>query len=343
MVNILKIEDFLQNIDEDSLLIDARSPSEYSESHIKNAINLYVLDDKEREQVGTLYKKSPFDAKMLGASLISKNIAAYLQNELKEFTPKTKIFVYCSRGGQRSNSLGTVLSNIGFRVYKLHGGYKSYRSHILNHLDTFKYDSFVVLDGLTGSGKSELIREFENSIDLERLANHYGSSFGAINGRQPSMKQFQNSIYHELKRVEKYDATVIEGESKKIGDLHIPTIFYKKILKAPRIWIESPLQDRVKRIVKDYKKIDKEFFESSISKITPYIDKRYLADIKKSFYERDYYKCAEILLSKYYDKVYRYRGNYATVINHTTTEETVSEINRFISSILVNRTGTGAL
>ncbi len=336
MLNILNINSFLQNIDKNSLLIDTRSPNEYKESHIKNAINLYVLDDKEREQVGTLYKRSPFDAKMLGASLISKNIALYLQNELKEFTPKTKIFIYCSKGGQRSGSLGMVLSNIGFRVYKLQGGYKSYRNHVLNHLDTFKYDNFVVLDGLTGTGKSDLIKEFENSIDLEKLANHYGSSFGAINGEQPSMKQFQNSIYHELKRVEKYNATIIEGESKKIGKLHIPTIFYKKIIKAPRIWIESPLSDRVQRIVRDYKKIDKEFFENSISKITPYIDKKYLSDIKNYFYKNDLYKCAEILLSKYYDKVYKYRGNYATVINYTTTEETVSEIKLFISEILMN-------
>ncbi|NPA73685.1 MAG: tRNA 2-selenouridine(34) synthase MnmH [Epsilonproteobacteria bacterium] len=329
----IKIGDFLTDLKGDFLLIDARSPAEYKESHIKDAVNLFVLDDKERKEVGTLYKKSPFDAKMLGASLISKNISLYLQNELKRYTPKTKIFIYCSRGGQRSGSLGTVLSNIGFRVYKLEGGYKAYRNYILDYLDSFFYDGFVVLDGLTGSGKSELIREFENSIDLEGLANHYGSSFGDINGVQPSQKQFQNSIYHELKRVEKYSSTLIEGESKKIGKLHVPSYFYKKILKSPRIWIESPLQDRVERIVKDYQNIDEVFFEKAIKRIKPYIKSSYLKDAKDAFYAKDYRKCAEILLSKYYDKVYRHRGNYAIVIHYKSKEQTVREIKSFIENL----------
>jgi len=343
MIKILETQNFLESIDKDSLLIDARSPAEYKESHIKNATNLYVLDNKQREEVGTLYKKSPFDAKMLGASLISQNIARYLQNELKDITPKTKIFIYCSRGGQRSGSFGIVLANIGFRVYKLKGGYKAYRHEVLNYLENFKQDNFFVLDGLTGSGKSELIKEFENSIDLEGLANHFGSSFGDINGEQPSQKQFQNSLYDELKRVESYKSVLIEGESKKIGKLHIPSKLYEKMLKAPRIWIDSPMEDRVQRIVKDYQNIDEDFFEKAISRIRPYIEKRYIFDIKKAFYREDLHKCAYLLLKNYYDKVYKHRGNYAVTIKYTTKEETKREIEEFISSYLMNRASAATL
>ncbi len=336
MVKILDIKNFLNDIDDNSILIDARSPAEFEESHIKGAINLYVLNNEQRKRVGTLYKKSPFDAKMLGAALISENVAKYLQNELKDTTPKTKIFIYCSRGGQRSGSFGIILANIGFRVYKLKGGYKAYRHEVLDYLDSFDFDNFFVLDGLTGCGKSELIKEFQNSIDLEQLANHFGSSFGDINGKQPSQKQFQNSLYDELKRTEHFSAVLIEGESKKIGKLHIPSHFYDKMLKAPRIRIDSSMEDRVKRIVKDYQNINEDFFEKAINRIKPYIEKRYIYDIKKAFYRKDLQKCAYLLLENYYDKVYRYRGNYAITIRYTTKEETKNKIEEFISSYLTN-------
>ena len=328
MIQELEIKYFLHNFKEskDALLIDARSPAEFEESHIKDAINLYSLDNNQRAEVGTLYKKSPFKAKMLGASLISANISKYLQNELKELTPKTEIFIYCSRGGQRSGAFATILSAIGFRVYKLKGGYKSYRNFVINYLDNFEYDNFIVLDGLTGSGKSEIIRELDNAIDLEALANHYGSSFGGVNGSQPSQKQFQNSLFDELERVKKYSVTFLEGESKKIGKLHIPSRLYDKMLNSPHIWIESPLKERAKRIVKDYQGIDSKFFEESLKKIKPYIDKEYLLKAKEAFYKGDLHKCAYILLENYYDKVYKRRGGYVQKISHNSLSDTIETL-----------------
>ncbi len=336
MIKELEIEDFICKMDENSILIDTRSPAEFDESHIKNAINLYVLDNEQRKEVGTLYKKSPFKAKMLGAALISSNVSKYLQNDLSKITPKTKIFAYCSRGGQRSGSFGAILDSIGFRVYKLKGGYKAYRNYILDYLENFSYDKFLVLDGFTGSGKSEIIKKFDNSINLEKLANHYGSSFGAINGAQPSVKQFQNSIYDELQRVKKYDITLLEGESKKIGKLHIPHKLYEKMLNSPHVWIKSTLKERAKRILKDYHAIDEEFFELAANKITPYIKKEYLTDAKKAFYNNDLETCAVILLEKYYDKVYKKRGNYIATIKFENLEATIEEIKKHISSILMH-------
>ncbi len=329
----LDIKIFLDSMDKDFILIDTRSPEEFDQSHIIGSINLYSLNNKEREEVGTLYKQSPFKAKMLGASLICKNISFHLQNKLANITPKTKIFLYCSRGGLRSGSFGTVLSNIGFRVYKLKNGYKAYRNYVLDYLDTFEYDNFLVLDGLTGSGKSEIIREFENKIDLEKLANHYGSSFGQINGEQPSTKQFQNSIFHQLRKMEKYKYILIEGESKKIGKLHVPHRLHQKMLKAPRIWIEASLKDRVQRIIKDYKNIDEVFFETAIEKIRPYIEKKYLNEIITSFYQKDLQKCASILLEKYYDKVYKHRGDHIVSIYNDSLQYSKEKIKNFISSL----------
>jgi len=328
MIVELEVKEFLDKIrkSKDSLLIDARSPAEFKESHIKDAINLYSLDNNQRAEVGTLYKKSPFKAKMLGAALISANISRYLQNELKELTPKTELFIYCSRGGQRSGAFATILSAIGFRVYKLKGGYKSYRNFVVKYLDNFEYDNFIVLDGLTGSGKSEIIRELDNAIDLEALANHYGSSFGGVNGSQPSQKQFQNSLFDELERVKKYSVTFLEGESKKIGKLHIPSRLYDKMLNSPHVWIESPLEERAKRIVKDYQGIDTIFFEESLKKIKPYIYKEHLAKAREAFCMDDLYRCAYILLDKYYDRVYKRRGGYIVTIKHKETIKIVKKL-----------------
>ncbi len=333
MINTLNVNDFLNEMDESSLLIDARSPEEYNESHMKNAINLYALNDIERKKVGTLYKTSAFDAKRLGASYIAKNVSYHLQHFLSTVTPKTKIFIYCARGGQRSGGIATILENIGYRVYKLKGGYKSYRHYVLEYLDSFEQDNFIILDGLTGSGKSVILREFENSIDLEKLANHLGSSFGAINGAQPSQKQFQNSIYDELQRTKKYDFVIVEGESKKIGKLHIPNHLYNKILKSPRIWIDSPIHDRAQRILNDYEKIDEKFFEDAMQKISPYIEKKYALDAKKAFYNGNKIECAKILLEKYYDKVYKHRGNYDTVITFKDIRQVTQEIKYFAKSL----------
>ncbi len=336
MINILEIDNFLSSIDDNSLLIDARTPDEYSESHIKDAINLYALTNKEREEVGTLYKKCAFDAKRLGASYIAKNVSYHLQNFLSTITPETKIFIYCARGGQRSGGIATILDSIGYRVYKLRGGYKSYRRYVLDYLENFKQDNFIVLDGLTGSGKSIILREFEKAIDLEKLANHLGSSFGAINGTQPSQKQFQNSIYDELQRTKDFDFVLVEGESKKIGKLHIPNHFYKKILKAPRIWIDSPIEDRVQRVLKEYEKIDEKFFEDAMQKISPYIEKKYALKAKKAFYSNNKKECVKILLQKYYDRVYKHRGNYDTIITYNDTKEVINKIEKFAKLAICN-------
>ena len=336
MINILEIDNFLSSIDDNSLLIDARTPDEYSESHIKDAINLYALTNKEREEVGTLYKKCAFDAKRLGASYIAKNVSYHLQNFLSTITPETKIFIYCARGGQRSGGIATILDSIGYRVYKLRGGYKSYRRYVLDYLESFKQDNFIVLDGLTGSGKSIILREFEKAIDLEKLANHLGSSFGAINGTQPSQKQFQNSIYDELQRTKDFDFVLVEGESKKIGKLHIPNHFYKKILKAPRIWIDSPIEDRVQRVLKEYEKIDEKFFEDAMQKISPYIEKKYALKAKKAFYSNNKKECVKILLQKYYDRVYKHRGNYDTIITYNDTKEVINKIEKFAKLAICN-------
>lgn len=220
------------------LIIDARSPQEFSESKIPNAQNFYALNDNEHKEVGTIYKQiSTSKAKVLGASYICQNASAHLLEIYKNYKLGSKIGVYCARGGLRSSSLGIILSNTDYKIEKLEGGYKSYRRFILDYLDDFPHKNFISLYGNTGCGKSELIERLPNSIDLEGLAQHYGSTFGGIKGVQPSQKEFQNLIVDRLRHIDEDEWIYVEAESKKIGSVVQPDLFLKEHIQISVFWL----------------------------------------------------------------------------------------------------------
>ncbi len=188
-------------------VIDVRSPSEFAEDHVPGAVNLPVLNDAERAEVGTLYKQvSPFIARKRGAALVSANIARHLETYLAD-KPKDYVpVVYCWRGGQRSLSLATVLSQIGWRSHVLKGGYKAYRAYVRQQLEMIPAQfQFNVLCGLTGTAKTEILHQLKmravQVLDLEGLANHRGSLLGReVNSPQPSQKGFDSALLHALEQ-----------------------------------------------------------------------------------------------------------------------------------------------
>jgi tRNA 2-selenouridine synthase len=157
-------------------VIDVRSPAEFALDHVPHAVNCPVLDDAERAKVGTLYAQvSPFDAKKLGAALVSKNIARHIEERFRGKEKGWRPLVYCWRGGQRSGAMAHVLRQIGWDAATLQGGYRAYRREVLVHLDTLpaRFD-FRVVCGATGSGKSRLLEALAAQgaqvLDLEHLA-----------------------------------------------------------------------------------------------------------------------------------------------------------------------------
>lgn len=186
-------------------VIDVRSPSEFADDHIPGAINLPVLSDDERARVGTIYKQvNPFEARKIGAALISRNIARHLEEHFASKPKGYRPLVYCWRGGQRSGSLAIILSQIGFRTHVLAGGYKTYRREVMDGLrqlaPTFTYR---VLAGRTGSGKTRVLRELAafggQVLDLEELAAHRGSLLGSEpDRRQPAQRLFESLLYERL-------------------------------------------------------------------------------------------------------------------------------------------------
>lgn len=302
----LEIDDFIFQKSAFDLLIDARSPKEFYESHIPNAQNFYALNDAEHQEIGTLYKQvSRNDAKILGARYICQNVASHLERIAKEYKIGSKIGIYCARGGLRSSSIAIILSHIGYQVYRLQGGYKQYRFHVLTYLENLPHHRFIVLGGNTGCGKSELLQSLKPSIDLEKLANHLGSSFGSIKGAQPSQKAFENSLCEILCKIDPSATIFIEAESKRMGKCIVPALLHERMSQGYRVEITAPLTQRVERILKDYHDITPLFFDQSMQMIAPYIKKSVKEEAISAYEEGNLAEVAKILLIEYYDLVYK--------------------------------------
>lgn len=306
MIQTLPIETFLESFSAYDLIIDARSPHEYGESHIPSSQNFYALNDEEHRQVGTTYKQiSPFEARVQGASFVCLNAARHIHDIYPAFTPNSRIAIYCARGGMRSSSLGTIFSNIGYRIDRVAGGYKAYRAFVTGYLENLPPVSFITLAGNTGCGKSDLLNELDNVIDLEKMANHYGSVFGDVNGTQPTQKEFQNRLVHAFLALQSGKKAFVEAESKRIGRISLPGILYKQMEAGYRIQITAPLEQRVSRIMRMYDTMDESFFRERMERISPYISRTDKAASIIAFENGDLSSVAEILLTQYYDKVYK--------------------------------------
>jgi len=238
-------------------VIDVRSPSEYTEDHVPGAISLPVLDDAQRAQVGTLYKADAFSAKITGAALVARNAAAHLEAALAGKPGGWRPLVYCWRGGQRSGSFATILQQIGWRADVIEGGYRSYRRLVAQAMyDAPLRHRLIVLEGHTGTAKTDVLQRLRvrgtQVLDLEGLANHRGSVFGAMQGGQPSQKAFEGALASAVLQLDPTRAVVLEAESSKIGNLLIPPAIWKPMLVAPRIRITASLSARARYLAAAY-------------------------------------------------------------------------------------------
>jgi len=333
MIKEITTQEFLKEYASFDVIIDARSPKEYKHSKIPKATNFYALNDIEHEEIGYIYKqKSKSEAKIKGASFVCLNASKHVFELNKLCKIGSKIAIYCARGGLRSSSLATIFSNIGYRVYKLDFGYKGFRSFVVNYLENILHKNFIVLGGNTGCGKSELIQKLPNSLDLEALANHLGSTFGSVKGEQPSQKEFQNQLFFALLNLDLDKPIFIEGESKRIGKIMLPDLLYKRMGEGQRIEITAPIEQRVQRILSDYIDIDDEFFYYCMDRITPYIKKDAKVEAIKFYKMRNIEKVSEILLLDYYDNVYKKPSKIDKTISNKNEKIALEELINLIQN-----------
>jgi len=294
-------------------IIDARSPGEFAEDHIPGAINLPVLNDAERERVGTLYKQvSSFEAKKVGAALVSRNIAQHLEDYFADKPKSYRPLIYCWRGGSRSGSMTHILQKIGFGAMQLDGGYKAYRRHVIAELASLPAQrSFRVVCAPTGSGKSRLLQalanEGEQVLDLEALAAHRGSLLGALPDQpQPPQKSFESAIWHALTRFDPARPVFLESESKKIGALRVPDALIAAMRASPCVRLAVPLAARVQLLTEDYAHFlhDPELINSLLAHLVPLRGRDTVLAWQTLANQQAWEQLVSALLAQHYDPAY---------------------------------------
>lgn len=292
-------------------VIDARSPSEFAEDRLPGAINLPVLDDAERARVGTIYvQESRFLARRIGAALVAANIARHLDCALADRGPKWRPLIYCWRGGMRSGAMATILSQIGWRVGVLDGGYRAWRRAVVTALsDHVPLFPFVAIDGATGVGKTALIAELARTgaqtLDLEALARHRGSVFGA-DGDQPTQKLFETAAFDALRRADLSRPIFVEAESSRIGRINLPPRVFASLAAAPRILIEAPILARARFTAAHYRDLADRagFLDAAIGRLKAYHSKETIAEWRALAAARADEALAAALMAAHYDPAY---------------------------------------
>lgn len=324
-VQRIHIDEFLK-LAETHPVFDVRSPGEYNHAHLPGAISLPLFSDEERKQVGTAYKQiSREQAIKIGLDYFGpkmrpmvEQVEALAVDSRLPASDSRLVLVYCWRGGMRSGAVSWLLDMYGFKVYTLIGGYKKFRNHVL---DTFKKPyHFNIIGGYTGSGKTELLKHLkekgEKVIDLEGIARHKGSAFGAIGlPPQPTQEMFENLLSNELSAISSKEGLLtpdcrlptgfiwLEDESQRIGLVNIPGEIWKN-MRGSKIWfLDIPFEERLKHIVPEYGVLDPEKLIAAIERISQKLGHLNAKTAISLLNEGKTTESFEILL-KYYDKFY---------------------------------------
>ena len=294
-------------------VIDTRSPAEFAEDHLPNAINCPVLDNEQRIQVGTVYKQSSaFDAKKLGAGIVARNIANHIDTLFADKPKGWKPLIYCWRGGTRSGAMTHILRAIGWNAMQLEGGYKAWRGQVRTDLDTLplKFSSRVIC-GRTGSGKSRLLDALAlqgaQVLDLEKLAAHKGSVLGDLPDKpQPSQKMFDSRIWLDLSRFDPALPVYVEAESRKVGLLRVPEVLITAMHQGICFEVVTPAPLRAKLLREEYAHLNSNpdllFFKLDCIKALHSMER--ITEWKKLATEEKWDEFVASMLAHHYDPAY---------------------------------------
>lgn len=319
-----------------SLFIDVRSEGEFNDDHIPNAINIPILDNEERHIVGYTYKQVSKDkAYELGYQIFEKKISEF--EKIVNSNLNKNIIFYCFRGGTRSTVFSDYFNKKGINVYKLDGGYKKYREFVREEIQKILLPKkIIVIYGYTGSGKTRLIKKLANSIDLEGLAMHRSSLFGAVGLKPNTQKLFETLLYFELKKNRDY--LILEGESRKIGNVYIPENLFNEMKKSTKISLTCSLDTRAKRIVEEYFEDESKIEE--VKKIIPslskFMGKNKADDLAFLIQRKEYFLFSKMMLKDYYDPLYSHFTKDFTFQKMISSEEldnALKEIEEFSKTV----------
>lgn len=309
VLNSIPLVDWL-NATSQLPIFDVRSEGEYTHAHFPNSFSLPLLNNEERAIIGTTYKREGNEAAVVkGYELVGPKFKDNIVLA-KKLAPHKEVGVYCWRGGLRSNIMAFVLHTAGFKVHLLKGGYKSYRAWVLATLAIPQ--NIIVIGGKTGSGKTKIIQALaqqgEQTINLEQLANHRGSAFGALGmPTQPTVEHFENMLAMEWNKLQSTQPVFIENESRTIGSTVIPLPIFELMEQATTLTINISFEERVNHIVQEYGAFEKVKLKECTLRLAKRLGNLRLREALQLLDEHKLDEWTAMLLN-YYDKTYEY-GN----------------------------------
>ncbi|MFK7824696.1 MAG: tRNA 2-selenouridine(34) synthase MnmH [Oligoflexales bacterium] len=298
----------------DYILLDLRSEGEFEKGCIPHANSLPLLDNNQRATIGTLYKsKGKGPATRLGLELFAEKAEEFL-GECVDYSKNCKSLVlYCWRGGMRSRLVGMWLEAAGLPVLVLDGGYKRFRTFVLQTLEDFAHKDFLVLNGLTGTGKTQLIQEMikegHAAIDFEGLANHRGSAFGGFGQKNPcpTQQDFENLLVDAFLEISKAKKILVELENN-IGPVCLSKSLRNALCASPMVYLEKDFEDRVLYLANLYANSwnneEEDRFLTQLQQVKRFLSAEDYQTICSSIIAENFKTVITILLKNRYDKAY---------------------------------------
>ncbi|WP_084786821.1 tRNA 2-selenouridine(34) synthase MnmH [Bacillus tuaregi] len=303
--------------------VDVRSPGEFEEASIPGAVNIPLFSNEERKEVGTLYKqRGTQEAKWRAMEIVSPKLPEIL-GSVKKITEEHQPVLYCWRGGMRSASVASFLEFAGIdSVLRVSGGYRAYRQYILEKIPSLIPDQALVLHGMTGTGKTDILVRLQEKgypvLDLEGMAAHRGSIFGSVGLAKDgnNQKVFDSLLFEGLRKLEGSAYFIVEAESKRIGKAGQPDALYEKKINGLNLYLQASMDTRVLRIYDEYVKPNENeqwFYDTILEKVS-LLKKRLKNDeiyysLLESTQNKQYQKVIRLLLEYYYDPRYQFKQN----------------------------------
>jgi len=307
---------FHESLLDTHLVVDARTPLEFEEDHLPGAINVPLLSNEERVEIGTLYKQAgPLEARRRGLELTAHRFPAMVA-EIAAAAAGRPILVYCWRGGLRSKTITTILDLTGFDAVQLVGGYKAFRHVVTRYFEPFRPPApLVVLHGMTGVGKTTFLLQLAGAghsvVDLEGLARHRGSAFGSLGLIQDlSQKRFETLLWDAFRKLPADKPVLLEGESRRIGRITLPGNLYDVMRESVKVWCSASVETRVARLIAEYglpayrtgmaealERIRKKLGGDRYEEIRGYLERwemvPFMEGLIRHYYDKLYYKTRE--------------------------------------------------
>ncbi len=345
-----RIEDFLKGglpalsvekaLAEDMLLLDVRTAEEFAKGSIPGARSFPLFDDLERAEIGTIYKQVGRDAAVVkGLEFFEPRLQQFLLS-LSAIKPQ-QLVVYCARGGMRSASVVRLLEENGFRVSQMQGGYKYYRQFILQQLEN-PTPPLIVLHGQTGVGKTLILQKLPDHLDLEGLAQHRSSLFGAINKTPRTQKDFEALLVKKLSQLPEDLFLFVEGESRKVGQVFIPQSIANAMKSGILVLLKASLETRISRIVEEYNICDEQSIQqidSILQSLKVALGKVKVEQLRLWLKQGEIENMVHMLLVDYYDPRYQHAMSgydFELELSAEDLKQAAGELITFRNQMIVN-------